>query len=81
MILLHLCVIFLLGIIAKTESAFTNIIQTTQGPIRGEILTTSRRGIKYASFKGIPFAEPPIGTLRFMVYIFKITHSTNNMLP
>ncbi|KAG5684252.1 hypothetical protein PVAND_013488 [Polypedilum vanderplanki] len=39
------------------------IVETTGGNIRGEII--NNLGISYYSFKGIPYAEPPIGQLRF----------------
>ncbi|XP_026477127.1 carboxylesterase 4A-like [Ctenocephalides felis] len=41
------------------------IIWTEYGPIRGEILSSGFFS-KYYSFKGIPYAKPPIGNLRFM---------------
>ncbi|KAL7292185.1 hypothetical protein TKK_0014139 [Trichogramma kaykai] len=51
------------AILALAE--YTSIIRTTGGPLRGEILRTARKSQEYASFKGIPYAEPPLGHLRF----------------
>lgn len=45
------------------------IVKITKGAIKGQILK-SRDGRDYYSFTGIPFAKPPIGELRFKVYIF-----------
>ncbi|KAJ8716842.1 hypothetical protein PYW07_003469 [Mythimna separata] len=41
------------------------LVQTTKGPIRGEKLKTVVAGTQYYSYKGIPYARPPIGKLRF----------------
>ncbi|XP_014205488.1 esterase FE4-like [Copidosoma floridanum] len=40
------------------------IIKTTEGYVQGTALT-SVLGQKYLAFKGIPFAQPPVGPLRF----------------
>ncbi|KAJ8675737.1 hypothetical protein QAD02_011523 [Eretmocerus hayati] len=40
------------------------IITITEGKLRGTILK-SMLGMNYFAFKGIPFAQPPIGPLRF----------------
>ncbi|KAK7790189.1 hypothetical protein R5R35_002961 [Gryllus longicercus] len=36
-----------------------------QGRLRGEWLETARRRVRYASFRAIPYAAPPLGPLRF----------------
>ncbi|XP_076623387.1 juvenile hormone esterase-like isoform X2 [Colletes latitarsis] len=43
----------------------TPVIQTKLGPVQGAVLSTVWNSIKYSSFKGIPFATPPVGRLRF----------------
>ncbi|XP_043248792.1 juvenile hormone esterase-like isoform X2 [Colletes gigas] len=43
----------------------TPAIQTKLGPVQGAVLSTVWNSIKYSSFKGIPFATPPVGRLRF----------------
>ncbi|XP_037075291.1 LOW QUALITY PROTEIN: neuroligin-2-like [Pollicipes pollicipes] len=40
------------------------LVFTLDGPVRGETLL-SARGRPYFSFKGIPYAKPPVGALRF----------------
>lgn len=42
------------------------IISIADGSIRGEKLNSVRGG-SYYSFKGIPYAKPPVGDLRFKV--------------
>lgn len=42
------------------------LVRTTTGPIRGERLYTLFEMHAYYSFKGIPYAQPPIGELRFL---------------
>ena len=46
------------------------IIQTQGGKVRGSKELTALENKEYYAFKGIPFAEPPIGNLRFKVYNF-----------
>lgn len=50
--------IFLIGL------AFGEVVEIDDGPIEGTILT-SRLGREFYAFRGIPFAQPPIGNLRF----------------
>lgn len=44
----------------------TIIVETKCGPVRG-ILRKSFMGDAFYSFKQIPYAEPPLGNLRFKV--------------
>ncbi|XP_057326300.1 juvenile hormone esterase-like isoform X3 [Microplitis mediator] len=43
----------------------TSVIKTDKGPVRGEILTSADRKIKFSSFRGIRYGKPPVGYLRF----------------
>ncbi|XP_076170825.1 uncharacterized protein LOC143148407 [Ptiloglossa arizonensis] len=43
----------------------TPVVRTSVGPIRGTILRTVWNSHEYSSFKGIPYAKPPTGNLRF----------------
>ena len=64
----YFAVILIFNLIILSESTYyTPIIQTLSGPVQGQYLTTARRGNAYSSFKGIPYAEPPVGYLRFKV--------------
>ncbi len=40
-------------------------VDISLGKLKGEVLTAIPSGQKYASFKSIPYAEPPVGSLRF----------------
>lgn len=42
------------------------VVQVEQGLLRGEN-TTSVTGFNYVMFLGVPYAEPPVGNLRFQV--------------
>lgn len=42
------------------------IVSTTTGKLQG-FAATSRNGQKYFQFLGIPYAQPPVGRLRFEV--------------
>lgn len=44
----------------------TVIVETNSGPVRGNH-RTSVLGEKFVSFRGIPYAKPPVGDLRFKV--------------
>lgn len=49
----------------------TAVVNTTGGPVRGEILETFT-SVKYASFLGIRYGKAPVGYLRFKVnYVLK----------
>lgn len=46
------------------------LVSTKFGDIRGTT-RLSRNGKKFDAFLGVPYAEPPIGDLRFQVCIFE----------
>lgn len=47
--------------------ASLNIVLTTNGWVRGSRETTQRKQVDFIAFRGIPYAKPPIGELRFKV--------------
>lgn len=68
-------VILLNIVVHYTDASLTEIITTDKGPVRGQILKTVQEGVKYSAFRGIPFAEPPLGYRRFKVKVFTTTES------
>lgn len=42
------------------------VVNTKYGKLQGK-LQKSIEGIEFCSFKGIPYAKPPVGELRFKV--------------
>ena len=61
---------------ATTATAtLTSVVRTSAGPVRGELLETVRHSRPYASFKGIPYAEAPLGYSRFKVRAYRPTRS------
>lgn len=58
----------LLGFCFKyfTHVEFSPIVETKSGAIRG-FLSKSRLGRDFYQFRGIPYAKPPVGELRFSV--------------
>jgi len=44
------------------------MIRTKQGEIEGTIVE-GRNGVFFQAYYGIPYAKPPLGTLRFEVLI------------
>ncbi|GIX73517.1 acetylcholinesterase-1 [Caerostris extrusa] len=57
-----LCVICLFTIVSKIACNPT-FVETTSGPIQGFISELNNKAVK--AFLGIPFAQPPVGDLRF----------------
>lgn len=47
------------------------VVETTNGKIRGILNTTLLNDIPFYAFKGIPYAKPPIGPLRFKVNTYR----------
>lgn len=45
----------------------TSIIEVHSGKLVGKITTNVWNGAKYSSFKGIPYADPPILDKRYLV--------------
>jgi carboxylesterase type B len=41
-------------------------VRIVQGALQGKVMT-SRKGRRIHAFQGIPYAEPPVGDLRFQV--------------
>lgn len=61
---LMLCCSLLLLLVLKIKSqSFTRIIRTSSGSIQGTVVNFN--GHKLDQFLGIPFAQPPVGRLRF----------------
>lgn len=58
-----LCFFFILTL---TKSEDTALVTTIYGPVFGSV-ETSKNGRPFNSFRGIPYASPPIGDLRFRV--------------
>ena len=65
MLTIHSLLLLVLGLV---ECKYTDVVYTSRGPVQGEILSTVVNSVKYSSFKGIPYAEPPIGCYRFKVF-------------
>lgn len=62
---LKLCLIILCNEIYSTK--LPDVIETTSGFIRGNILQTSILDTQFYAYRGIPYAESPIGKRRFKV--------------
>ena len=61
---LLLCLVLsCLNVSFAEEDKETEIIQTGSGPIKGKVVLKNDK--KHYEFLGIPFAQPPVGTLRF----------------
>jgi hypothetical protein len=51
---------------AAAESQLSPIVETVNGKIQGGV-SVSRNGKEFYAFRGIPYAKPPVGDLRFEV--------------
>lgn len=47
-------------------------VRTNSGVVEGVEVKSILKDEKYYSFLGIPYGEPPVGSLRFMVRVFCI---------
>lgn len=56
--------------VSSTVSDEFRIVDTNLGQIRGIRKTSIRKQVEFYSFKGIPYAKPPINDLRFKVSFF-----------
>ncbi|CAG2181058.1 unnamed protein product, partial [Oppiella nova] len=61
--MLFLCLSVLLGVRCLSIGAETVDVKTSSGTVRGQTIT--ELGKELNQFYGIPFAEPPVGALRF----------------
>lgn len=43
------------------------LVETTHGEVAGKVLRTLLKDVEYYAFVGIPYAAPPVKSLRFMV--------------
>lgn len=66
----NFCILILLicvHVISSTVIENYRVVKTKSGEVRGIHRTTILRNIGFYAFKGIPYAKPPIGELRFKV--------------
>ncbi|KAJ8666884.1 hypothetical protein QAD02_008546 [Eretmocerus hayati] len=62
---MDILLLFFAGLVSGVKSHPSPLVETQQGSARGEILRTVINSVEYSSFKGIPYAEPPLKHLRF----------------
>lgn len=48
------------------------IVDTVTGKVRGSVIRSDLTGEDYLAFKGITYAKPPVGNLRFEVKLKRI---------
>lgn len=60
----------LLGIVYILTGVYCEIVNIGDGALEGTVMT-SRSGVNFNAFLRIPYAEPPIGNLRFLAPIRK----------
>lgn len=59
----------LISLLVMTNLVNGRMVTTLSGRVRGELVQDVNA--TYYSYRGIPYAEPPIGHLRFMVSNFE----------
>lgn len=74
-LVLYVALIYFDGIVNGDDDFKT--VDTNDGAIRGRRSTTFLKNTPFYSFKGIPYAKPPVGNLRFKVIsmVFKFFFS------
>lgn len=63
LILLNTFLLVIFGVFCDND----RIIDTKNGQVRGRRETSLRNKVNFYSFRGIPYAKPPLGDLRFKV--------------
>lgn len=61
------CVILSISIVNGDEGGKYNTVKTKSGPVKGEKQLTTFENKEFYAYKGIPYAKPPVGSLRFKV--------------
>lgn len=61
---------FFVQFLAILRFASGDVIHTHEGDIEGSVMET-RSGVQFHAFRKVPFAEPPIGPLRFLAPVPK----------
>lgn len=46
------------------------MVNIQQGRLMGKVFDTVSKSATFYAFKGIPYAQPPVGALKFMVSFF-----------
>lgn len=54
-------------LVVATVNCNNLIVKTDSGQVRGVALRTLLKNEEYIAYRGIPYAEPPVGNLRFKV--------------
>jgi len=54
----------LFALLLLTSTSFGQVVDLPQGQIKGDTLV-SRAGLSYSAFRSIPYASPPVGSLRW----------------
>lgn len=55
----------------QSEPDSYKMVTTENGAVRGRLELSFLRKVPYYSFKGIPYAQPPVGELRFKVNLIQ----------
>lgn len=70
--------------VSFAEATNSNIeiarVLVDEGLLEGEVICNEYGG-RFYSFKGIPYAEPPLGDLRFKVRVFLAPYHLFSSLP
>lgn len=54
------------------------VVETKNGQVRGRRETSLRNKVDFFAFRGIPYAKPPLGDLRFKVSFFGVCEEMAN---
>lgn len=73
----HEAILAIAFIVLAASHACSCSILTTNGWVRGSQETTQRKQVKFVAYRGIPYAKPPVGELRFKVISFRRKFTEN----
>lgn len=67
---LHVVLLLFVNLFTIIKAEDATIVKTEEGKLRGKFMK-SKFGRNFLAFQGVPYAEPPIGKLRFEVSYLK----------
>lgn len=73
--MLHIYRVYVILIAYVSWTFASTTVSTEYGDVWSDKILTTKDGKQYLAFQGIPYAAPPVGSLRFQVSKFSILNT------
>lgn len=73
-------VVSILATAVAVDDVKYKVTNTNYGPVKGMKLLSKYDGKEFYSYRGIPYAKPPVGELRYRVWRHKLIVSIENTI-